>query len=114
MTLPAWQEELIAKKHDRAGFDCGQGALNIFLRQHARQSHENGASKTYVASVVGDGKTVLGYDTLGPAQIDFHRVREVARLDLGRHDVGRFCPARLGVARLLHGRRHSHDDRCQG
>lgn len=39
MTLPAWQEEPIAKKHDRAGFDCGQGALNIFLRQHARQSH---------------------------------------------------------------------------
>ncbi len=28
MTLSAWHEEAIAKRHDRAGFDCGDVYLN--------------------------------------------------------------------------------------
>ena len=31
MTIPAWHEEPIAKKHDRKAFDCGQEDLNRFL-----------------------------------------------------------------------------------
>ena len=31
MTIPAWHEEAIAKKHNRKGFDCGQSDLNTFL-----------------------------------------------------------------------------------
>jgi hypothetical protein len=34
MSLPAWREEPIAKKHDRASFDCGEPALNDFLQRH--------------------------------------------------------------------------------
>ena len=49
MSLPDWREEPIAKKHDRASFDCGEPALNEFLRKHARQSHEKGAAKTFLA-----------------------------------------------------------------
>jgi len=45
MSLPEWREEPIAKKHDRASFDCGEPALNDFLRWHARQSHDRGAAK---------------------------------------------------------------------
>ena len=95
MTLPAWHEEPIDKKYDRKGFDCGQDALNIFLQQHARKSHENGASKSYLAIDDSDGKTVYGFYTLSPAQVDFHRVPESARRNLGRHDVGGFRLARL-------------------
>jgi GNAT superfamily N-acetyltransferase len=104
VTTPAWHEEPIAKKHDRKAFDCGQEDLNRFLQQFARQAHEHGASKTYVAVDDADGKTILGYYTLSPAQVDFYRVPEVARLNLGRHDVGGFRLARLAVSQSLQGR----------
>jgi hypothetical protein len=79
MTPPAWHEEPIAKKHDRKAFDCGQEDLNRFLRQFARQAHEHGASKTYVAVDDADGKIILGYYTPSPAQVDFYRVPEVEK-----------------------------------
>jgi hypothetical protein len=40
--VTAWHEEPISKKHDREGFDCGEEALNEFLRRYARKSHERG------------------------------------------------------------------------
>jgi GNAT superfamily N-acetyltransferase len=103
MTLPAWHEEAIAKKHDRKAFDCGQDDLNRFLPQYARQAHEHGASKTYVAVDDAGEKTVYGYYTLSPAQLEFFRVPEVARLNLGRYDVGGFRLARLAVSKSLQG-----------
>ena len=103
MTTPAWHEDAIAKEHDRKAFDCGQEDLNRFLQQFARQAHEHGASKTCVAVDDEDGKPILGYYTLSPAQVDFHRVPEVARLNLGRHDVGGFRLARLAVSKSLQG-----------
>jgi len=41
--------EPIGRPRDRAGFDCGEVALNEFLRQHARRNHESGGAKTFVA-----------------------------------------------------------------
>ena len=69
MMLPAWHEEPINKYHDRSTFDCGDAALNQFLRLHARQSHEKGGAKTYLAMADEDSKTVLGYYTLCPASV---------------------------------------------
>ena len=103
MTIPAWHEEPIQKTHNRKGFDCGQEDLNTFLAQHARKAHENGASKTYVAVDDADGTTVLGFYTLSPAQVDFHRVPEAARSGGGRHPVGGFRLGRLGVATTFQG-----------
>jgi len=42
MALLAWHEEAIGKKHNREAFDCGEEALNEFLRRYARKSHEQG------------------------------------------------------------------------
>ncbi len=32
MTALPWDEAPIAKRHDRAGFDCGDADLNIYLQ----------------------------------------------------------------------------------
>ena len=101
--LPAWHEEPIDKGHHRKDFDCGNSALNLYLQAHARQSHESGASKTYVAVADGDSHGILGYYTLSPAQVDFERVPELARHKLGRHDVGGFRLGRLAVTTSLQG-----------
>ena len=42
-------EEPNDNSHDRARFDCGNEALNRFLHQHARKTHERAAAKTFVA-----------------------------------------------------------------
>ena len=103
MTVPPWREEPISRKHDRKGFDCGQPDLNDFLARYARQSHESGASKTYVA-VDDDGKTIRGFYTLSPAQVDFSFAPEVARpAGGGRYPIGGFRLGRLAVSKAVQG-----------
>jgi hypothetical protein len=40
--VTAWHEGPINKNHGREAFDCGEEALNDFLRRYARKSHEPG------------------------------------------------------------------------
>ena len=101
--LTHWHEEPIDKRHNRKAFDCGQGDLNSFLHTYARQSHESGASKTYLAIADVDDNTVLGFYTLSPAHVNFQAVPDAARHNLGRHDVGGFRLGRLAVHRDLQG-----------
>jgi GNAT superfamily N-acetyltransferase len=103
VSLPDWREEPIAKKHDRAAFDCGVPALNEFLRRHARQSHDKGAAKTFLAISKSDGKTILGFYSLCPASLEYSRAPEILRKGLGRHDVPVFRLARLAVDRAVQG-----------
>ncbi len=104
MTLPHWHEEPISRTHDRKGFDCGHADLNDFLARHARQAHESGASKTYVAVDDADTITVLGFYTLSPAQVDFSLAPEAARpAGGGRHPIGGFRLGRLAVNRVVQG-----------
>lgn len=97
MTLPAWHEEAITKQHDRQGFDCGQPDLNAFLRGHARQSHERGAAKTFLAVADADDRRVLGYYSLSPASVEFARTPVVMRRGLGRYDIGAYRLGRLAI-----------------
>ena len=101
--MNAWHEEPIGKKHDREAFDCGEEALNEFLRRSARRSHELGASKTFLAIDDADNKTILGFYSLSPASVDYSRTPEIARRGLARHDVPGFRLARLAVHRKLQG-----------
>ena len=61
MTIPPWHEEPISKAYDRDAFDCGNAALNEFLRRHARKSYERGGAKTFLAINDCGGKTILGF-----------------------------------------------------
>ena len=103
MTLPDWREEPIGKRHDRASFDCGDPALNEFLRQHARQSHERGASKTFLAISQTDGTTILGFYTLSPASLEYARTPAAIRQGLARNDVPVFRLERLAVSQQFQG-----------
>jgi GNAT superfamily N-acetyltransferase len=103
MSLPDWCEEPIAKKHDRASFDCGEPVLNEFLRRYARKSHDKGAAKTFLAISKSDGKTILGYYSLCPASLEYARAPEIVRKGLARHDLPVFRLARLAVSRPVQG-----------
>ncbi|WP_074024010.1 GNAT family N-acetyltransferase [Xenorhabdus eapokensis] len=97
MMLPIWYEEPISKHHDRASLDCGDYTLNQFLHRHARQNHEKGGAKTYLAITDDINKKILGYYTLSPASVTYERVPEVVKRGLARHEVPVFRLGRLAV-----------------
>lgn len=101
--VPPWHEEPIAKRHHRDAFDCGDAALNDFLRRHARKSHELGGAKTFLAFDDADGTTILGFYSLSPASVAYARTPEIIRRGLARHDVPGFRLARLAVDRRFQG-----------
>lgn len=99
-----WHEEPLARRHDRAGFDCGVAALNEYLRRYARQNHESGGAKTFVAVEPGASTRVLGYYTIAPGALDFAEVPDLAKRGLARYDVPVFRLGRLAVAATEQGR----------
>jgi len=99
----AWREEAIGRRHDRKSFDCGSSELNEYLRRYARQNHESGGAKTFVA-VPSDGPTqILGYYTISPGSIEFAAVPATVTRRLGRYEVPVFRLGRLAVDRSVQG-----------
>ena len=103
MTIPVWHEEPITRKHDRKAFDCGDAELNDFLQRYARQSHDQGGAKTFLAIDDADGKTILGFYSLAPASLTYERTPETMRRGLAQHDVPGFRLARIATHVSLQG-----------
>jgi len=102
MTVPAWHEEAITRKHDRSAFDCGDVELNDFLRRYARQSHDQGGAKTFLA-IDDNTKAILGFYSVAPASLVYDRVPQIMRRGLGHHDVPGFRLARIAIHRAQQG-----------
>lgn len=97
-----WHEEPIDKHHDRASFDCGNTALNQFLQRHARQSHQKGGAKTYLA-IDDHSQKIIGYYSLSPASIAYERTPKLVKRGLARYEVPVFRLGRLAVDRSCQG-----------
>jgi ribosomal protein S18 acetylase RimI-like enzyme len=101
VTALVWDEPPIAKRH--AAFDCGDPDLNLYLQKHARQNHESGGAKCFIAAPSGAPAGVLGFYTLSPASIE-HSTPALAKKGLARCDVHVFRLGRLAVDRSAQGR----------
>lgn len=104
MTALIWDEGPIGKNHDRAAFDCGEDALNIYLNRYARQNHESGGAKCFVASARDAPARILGFYTLSPASVEFSRAPAVVARGLGRYEIPVYRLGRLAVERSMQGR----------
>jgi GNAT superfamily N-acetyltransferase len=104
MTNVAWEEAPLAKRHDRAAFDCGDPELNLYLQRFARQNHESGGAKCFVAAPSSAPTRILGFYTLSPASLAYSRTPAVAKKGLARYDVPVFRLGRLAVDRTVQGR----------
>lgn len=99
-----WREEALTRLHDRTGFDCGVPALNEYLRRYARQNHDSGGAKTFVAVAPEASVIILGYYTISPAAIAFTKAPPTITRKLGRYEVPVFRLGRLAVSRDVQGR----------
>ena len=104
MTIPLWHEEPISKRHKREAFDCGDTALNDFLRRYARQTHDQGGAKTFLAIRDDDAPPVLGFYSLSPASVEFSRAPAIIKRGLARYDVPVFRLGRLAVDKSMQGK----------
>jgi GNAT superfamily N-acetyltransferase len=102
--IPIWHEESIGRSHDRKAFDCGEPALNDYLTKFARQNHESGGAKTFVAVRPDATTRILGYYSLCPASLEYARTPELVRRGLGRYEVPVFRLGRLAVDKTMQGR----------
>jgi GNAT superfamily N-acetyltransferase len=58
--------ERLSPAHDLSGFDCGEPALDDWLRRRAWQNQASGASRTYLVCA---GRRVVGYYTLAAGAV---------------------------------------------
>lgn len=84
--------------------DCGDADLNLYLQRYARQNHESGGSKCFVAAPAGTLSRVLGFYTLSPASLDYARTPALIRKGLARYDVPVFRLGRLATDLAVQGR----------
>jgi GNAT superfamily N-acetyltransferase len=104
VTALIWEEAPLAKHHDRASFDCGNTDLNLYLQRYARQNHESGGAKCFVATSADAPVRVLGFYTLSPASIEYTRTPALVKKGLARYDVPVFRLGRLAVDKSTQGR----------
>ena len=92
--------ELLAKSHDRDGFECGSEPLNLYLKQTARQHAERGISRTFVLvdEDASDPKPILGFFSLNLCQIKSESLSPAEARKLPR-DVSGVRLGRLAVAK---------------
>jgi GNAT superfamily N-acetyltransferase len=95
-SLEARSIERLRRDHPIDAFDCGQDALNNWLRRHALQNQGAGSAQTYVGLV---GKAVVGYYSLAVGQIEYADAPERLQKGLARHPVPIMLLARLAVAK---------------
>ena len=99
-----WREEPIARRHNRQEFDCGVPELNTYLARYARQNHEAGGAKTFVAVSAGETARILGFYSISPGAIEFSRAPPELSRHLGRYELPVFRLGRLAVSRTIQGR----------
>ncbi|MBI2313143.1 MAG: GNAT family N-acetyltransferase [Betaproteobacteria bacterium] len=95
--------------HDRNRFECGNAALDLWLRQTAQQHRKRGISKTFVAVADRAPERILGYYALTacevvaqdlPADLARKLPNKVPGIRLGRLAVDRSCQGQ-GLGELL-------------
>lgn len=91
-------ERLDSKRHDRAGFACGESTLDRYLREQATQHHRDGIATTHVLVDAADPARILGYYTLSAAQLLLTDLQEADSSRLPHYPVPAVRMGRLAVA----------------
>ena len=90
--------ETLTRDHDRSGFDCGDNALNQYLRKTARQHLNKGMSRTFVLIDDDIQTEILGFFTLASCEIFVEKLpRKYAKRYPSKAPAAKL--ARLAVAK---------------
>ena len=96
--------EPLQRDHDRSRFHCGEPALDEYLARFARQNHESGVTRTFVAVRDAEPSVVLGYYSLTVGALDKKNLPLTAAKRLPSFPLPIARLARLAVDRDMQGK----------
>jgi GNAT superfamily N-acetyltransferase len=85
---------LLAAAHDRAPFDCGVEALNVYLKQYALQNQRKGIVRNYVTC---RGMRIVGYYSLAYGSAAQTDAPPAITKGIGKYPIPLMILARLAV-----------------
>ena len=94
--------ESLQRRHPRRAFDCGQPAVNAWLRSKALQHQDKRLSATKV--LLDPDSSIAGYYTLATGQVDFGDLPDDIACNLPRRALPVALIAWLGVSLAHQGR----------
>jgi GNAT superfamily N-acetyltransferase len=104
MPMTSWIFCPIDSRFDRESFDCGKEALNTYLKRFARQNHERGISRTFVAIRDPEDTKVAGFYSVCTAQVNFQSFPTQEKR-LPRYPIPALRITQLAVDRTAQGER---------
>jgi GNAT superfamily N-acetyltransferase len=100
--MPAdWQIERLAKRHDRATFNCGRPILDDWLKLRVSQFEKRDLARTYVAVRAGETQ-VLGYYAISNHRVTFEMLPAELAKGLPPIDIPVVLLGRLAVDQSVH------------
>jgi GNAT superfamily N-acetyltransferase len=95
--------ELLTDRHDLSGFDCGNDALNEWLRRFAGQAVRNDMGRVFVVTPTGSDEVVAFY-ALTVGSIEQEDATDALKRRVGSYPIPAVLLTRLGVDQRLAGR----------
>jgi GNAT superfamily N-acetyltransferase len=92
--------------HNRETFDCGDVALNEYLRRHASQHLTRGVCTIFVLTDDTEPSQILGFYTLSNSQIARIDINEQSARRLPHHPIPTITLGRMGVHQIEQGKGH--------
>lgn len=93
-----WDFLPIDKKYQRDSFDCGYPVLNDYLKKYARQNHNKGIAKTFVAvPTSGRLMKVDGYYTVSASVIEYESLPESYQRGMPTYPIPAMLIGKLAV-----------------
>lgn len=98
-----WQVSALTRRHDRGAFECGEAALDEYIRRYAGQDGQRSLTRTFVLTGAGDESKVLGHYTLSAASIARERFPAQQAKKLPRYPIPAALLGRLAADRSVQG-----------
>lgn len=106
----SWESEFVELckvKHERNSFDCGEPALNTFIKTQAAKHMRAGISRTLVlpskSLLPNQKQSICAFYTVAPSSISREHLPKDLLKKLPRYPVPVFLLAQLAVDKPLHG-----------
>jgi predicted GNAT family N-acyltransferase len=100
-----WNFVPIHKKYQRDHFDCGYPALDDYIKKYAKQNHEKGIAKTFVAIEDSTSLKVDGFYTLSASTIEFESLPDTSQKGLPAYPIPAILIGKLAVDSAAKGQR---------
>ncbi|MEH2262467.1 GNAT family N-acetyltransferase [Nostoc sp.] len=98
-----WNFVPIEKNHQRDSFDCSYAILNDYLKKYARQNHNKGIAKTFVAIPASGSLKIDGYYTVSANVIEYESLPEYYHRGMPAYPIPAMLIGRLAVDNSIKG-----------